>query len=83
MQLLEKSQCIKSDIKNFFLDKSALEKQVLLRECQLYGYLGSCSIVGQSLRCVQLSVTPWTATRQASPFFTISQSLLNTRPLNQ
>ena len=30
----------------------------------------------QSLRCVQLFATPWTAEHQASPFFTISQKLL-------
>ena len=33
-------------------------------------------IVFQSLRCVQLFVTPWTAARQASLSFTIPQSLL-------
>ena len=30
----------------------------------------------QSLTCVQLFVTPWTAARQASMFFTVSRSLL-------
>ena len=33
-------------------------------------------MVVQSLSCVRLSVTPWTAEHQASLFFTISQSLL-------
>ena len=33
-------------------------------------------LVVQSLSCVQLFVTPWTAARQASLSFTISQSLL-------
>ena len=33
-------------------------------------------IVVQSLRCVQLFATPWTAACQASPSSTISQSLL-------
>ena len=38
----------------------------------------SCSAVAvvQSLSCVQLFATPWTAARQASLSFTISQSLL-------
>ena len=33
-------------------------------------------MVVQSLSCVRLSVTPWTAEHQASLFFSISQSLL-------
>ena len=33
-------------------------------------------IIVQSLSCVRLFATPWTAARQASLFFTISQSLL-------
>ena len=33
-------------------------------------------VVVQSLSCVQLSIAPWTAARQASVSFTISQSLL-------
>ena len=33
-------------------------------------------VVVQSLSCVQLFVTPWTAAHQASLTFTISQSLL-------
>ena len=33
-------------------------------------------VVVQSLSCIRLSVTPWTAARQASLSFTISQSLL-------
>ena len=38
----------------------------------------SCPLIAvvQSLSCVQLSTTPWTAARQASLSFTISQSLL-------
>ena len=34
------------------------------------------SFVVQSLSCIQLFVTPWTASRQASLFFTISWSVL-------
>ena len=34
------------------------------------------NVVFQSVSCVQLFVTPWTAARQASLSFTISQSLL-------
>ena len=36
----------------------------------------AAAVVVQSLSHVQLSVTPWTAARQASLSFTISQSLL-------
>ena len=36
----------------------------------------SVAVVVWSLSCVQLFVTPWTAARQASLSFTISQSLL-------
>ena len=39
--------------------------------CQLYLY-----IVVQLLSCVGLFMTPWTAARQASLSFTVSQSLL-------
>ena len=39
-------------------------------------YLHSVYIIVLSLNCVQLFVTPWTAARQASLSFTISQSLL-------
>ena len=35
----------------------------------------------QSLNCVQLFATPWTAARQASLFFTNSQSLLQFMPI--
>ena len=35
-----------------------------------------CSVFVQSLSCVQLFATPWTAARQASLSFPISQSLL-------
>ena len=38
-------------------------------------------VVVQSLCCVQLFATPWTAARQASQSFTISQSLKNSCPL--
>ena len=34
------------------------------------------AVVGQSLSCIRLFVTPWSAVCQASPSFTISQSLL-------
>ena len=37
---------------------------------------GFSSVVIQSLSCVRLFATPWTAARQASPSFPISQSLL-------
>ena len=33
-------------------------------------------VVVQSLSCVRLFVTPWTAAHQASPSFTVFQSLL-------
>ena len=36
----------------------------------------SVAVVVRSLSCVQLFVTPWTAARQASLSFTVSQSLL-------
>ena len=42
----------------------------------LDGRLSRQTIVVQSLSCVQLFVTQWTAVCQASLFFTISQSLL-------
>ena len=35
-----------------------------------------CTFVGQSLSCVWLFATPWTAAHQASPSFTIYQNLL-------
>ena len=38
--------------------------------------MGIITVVVQSLSCVQLFVTPWTAAQQASLFLTISQSLL-------
>ena len=38
-------------------------------------------IVVQSLSCVQLFVTPWTAARQASLSFTISWSLLTLKSI--
>ena len=38
--------------------------------------LVTCSVLVQSLSCVQLSATPWTAACQASLSFTTSQSLL-------
>ena len=37
--------------------------------------------VVQSLSCVQLFVTPWTAAHQASLYFTISQSLIKLMPI--
>ena len=40
-------------------------------------------IVIQSLSCVRLLVTPWTAAQQASLSFTISQSLLKLMPIAQ
>ena len=44
--------------------------------CQLYLY-----IVVQLLSCVGLFMTPWTAARQASLSFTVSQSLLKLRSI--
>ena len=43
----------------------------------------SAFVVVSSLSCVQLFVTPWTAARQASLSFTISQSLPKLMPLSQ
>ena len=40
-------------------------------------------VIVQSLSCVQLFATLWTAAHQASLYFTVSQSLLNLRPLSQ
>ena len=42
---------------------------------QDFGHSSRCVVV-QSLSCIQLFVTPWTAAHQASLSFTISQSLL-------
>ena len=39
--------------------------------------------VVQSFSCVRLFATPWSAARQASLSFTISQSCSNSRPLDQ
>ena len=38
-------------------------------------------VVVRSLSCVQLSIAPWTAARQASVSFTISRSLLKLRSI--
>ena len=43
--------------------------------------VSSAFVVGQSLSRVQLFVTLWTAARQASPSFTVSQSLLRFMPI--
>ena len=43
---------------------------------ELRSYMACCLVVVQSLSCVWLIVTPWTAARQASLSFTISWSLL-------
>ena len=51
------------------------ESPVLNPHC-LSLYLLAFVVVVQSLSCVQLFVTPWTAAHQASLSFTISQSLL-------
>ena len=40
-------------------------------------------VIVQSLSCVQLFATLWTAAHQASLYFTVSQSLLNLCPLSQ
>ena len=41
----------------------------------------SCCCIVQSFSHGQLSVTPWTAARQASLSFTISQSLIKLTPI--
>ena len=41
--------------------------------------LSYTTVIVQSLSCVQLFATPWTAARQASLFFTTSQSLVKLR----
>ena len=46
------------------------------KECWNYCTIGPISVWVQSLSCVQLFVTPWTASRQASLYITNSQSLL-------
>ena len=51
------------------------ESPVLNPHC-LSLYLLAFVVVVQSLSCVQLFVTPWTAAHQASLSFTMSQSLL-------
>ena len=53
-------------------------------EVECLGYLvGACFVVVQSLSCVQLFVTPWTAAQQASLSFTISHSLLKLMSLSR
>ena len=44
-------------------------------------YIHTHIYIAQSLSLVQLFVTPWTAARQASLSFTISQSLLKVMPI--
>ena len=44
--------------------------------------LPTVGVVVQSLSCVQLFATPWTAARQVSLSFTISQSYSNSCPLS-
>ena len=45
-------------------------------------YFICCFVVVQSLSCVQLFATPWTAACQASLSFTISLSLLKLMPID-
>ena len=53
-------------------------------EVECLGYLvGACFVAVQSLSCVQLFVTPWTAAQQASLSFTISHSLLKFMSLSR
>ena len=42
----------------------------------MFSQHSTASVIVQSLSCVRLFVTPWTAARQASPSFTVSWSLL-------
>ena len=58
------------------LNRSSAEK-----EPQLKGLENN--IVVQLLSCVRLSATPWTATCQASLFFTVSRSLLKQTHVHQ
>ena len=51
--------------------------------CSYVYLLSSVSSVTQSLSRVRLSVTPWTAARQASVSITNSQSYSNSYPLSQ
>ena len=51
------------------------------KSVRLQSPLQEISVVVQSLSCVRLFVTPWTAACQASLSFTISQSLLKLRSI--
>ena len=53
----------------------------LLFTIQVSGQLLLLFAIFQSLSCVRLFVTPWTAAHQASLSFTISQSLLKLMPI--
>ena len=48
-----------------------------IKSCGRANYIEVVVVVVEALSCVRLFVTPWTAARQASLSFTISQSLLN------
>ena len=47
-----------------------------IKSCGRANYIEVVVVVVEALSCVRLFVTPWTAARQASLSFTISQSLL-------
>ena len=64
---------------NHTLRCTAPPKGINVRHCiffSLKAFDQLVVVVVQSLSCVQLSATPWTAAHQASPSFTISRSLL-------
>ena len=56
--------------------ESQAERHGHLRVPTAFVFLLVVIVVVQPLSCVRLSMTPWTAARQASLSFTISQSLL-------
>ena len=63
--------------------KEESEKADIILSIQKTKIMASSSISSvQSLSCVQLFVTPWTAARQASPSITNSQSLLRLTSLD-
>ena len=54
----------------------AMEEDRLTGVAALWPVAGPFVVAVQSLSCVQLLETPWTAAHKASPAFTISQSFL-------
>ena len=61
------------DIENKCMDTSGEEEAGM--DFDWYWHIYTSDVVVQSLSCVQLFVTPWTAPRQVSQSFTISWSL--------